>query len=119
MTMDMIIVNTFIGIIRQIWVGYSFMVPEVILAFIFLVSLILSGALALFQCTELHGFVDADCSGLLLVLQSLSAPTTQLPRAQTMGSFRNTLCSKLRTRSDAREGARASQALWSCHSCRT
>lgn len=66
--MDMIIVNTFIGFIRRIWVGYSFTVPQVILAFILLVSLILSGALALFPCAELHGFVDADCCGLLLVL---------------------------------------------------
>jgi hypothetical protein len=119
MTIDMIIVNTFIEVIKQIWVGYSFTVPEVILAFIFLVSLTLSGSLALFHCAEFHGFVDADRSGLLLVLQSLSAPTAQLSRSQTMGSFGNTLCSKLRTRSDAYEGARASQAVWSCHSCRT
>jgi hypothetical protein len=68
MTIDMIIVNTFIGAIRQIWIGYNFTVPEVILGFIFLVSVILSGGLAPFQRTELHGFVDADSSGLLLVL---------------------------------------------------
>jgi hypothetical protein len=81
MTMDMNIVNTFIGIIRQIRVGYSLTVPEVILTFIFLVSLTLSGALAICQCAELHGLVDTDYYGLLLVLQPVSAPTTQLPRA--------------------------------------
>jgi len=49
MDMIIVVVNTFIGIIRQIWVGYSFTVPEVILAFIFLVSLILSGRLGSFS----------------------------------------------------------------------
>ena len=106
--MNMIIVNHFIGITTKPWIGYGFTVSGVIIAFSVVVSPILSGTLAFFQFAELHGFVDAGYSGLLLLLQSLSAPTTQLPRSQTMGSFRNTVRSKLRRRSDAHQGARAS-----------
>lgn len=48
--MDATTANTFIGTTRQMWAGYSFEMPEVILAFVFLVSPIF--ALFKFQCAE-------------------------------------------------------------------